>query len=221
MFKIIKFKKLDSTNQKARNHDFFSVIIAEKQIKGKGRFKRSWNSSKGGIYMSIVLPYTSKPQFYTFIACLSVLKACKVGKIKWPNDLIYKNKKYCGILTENLGKDKSIIGIGVNVNNIIPSSLSGKATSLCNILHKKQDVNKLINKILFYFKKHYKLIEEKKYSRIISDWKKNSFLGNEIKVKSIGKSYSGIAFDIDKEGFLIVKDKKGKKIKVREGDVFV
>jgi len=221
MFKIIKFKKLDSTNKKARSYNNFSVIIADEQSKGKGRFERRWSSSQGGIYMSIVLPHINKPQFYTFIACLSVLKACKVGKIKWPNDLIYKNKKYCGILTENLGKDKSIVGMGVNINNDIPKNLSSKSTSLCNILHKRQDINKLIDNILFNFKKYYKLIEEKNFSKIISDWKNNSFLGSKVKIKTLSGIYYGFANDLDKDGFLIIKDDKCKKAKIKEGDIYI
>ena len=52
------------------------------------------------------------------------------------------------------------------------------------------------------------VLKNKKYSKIISDWKKSSFLGSEVKVKTLGKKYSGTAFDVDKDCFLILKDKK-------------
>ncbi len=220
MFKILYFSKLKSTFDKA--HELNSVVVADSQSKGKGRFKRSWSSSKGGIYMSIVLE-TLNASYLTFIAAISVCKAIKdiygvKTIIKWPNDLIYNKKKLCGVLTK-VG-DKSIIGIGVNTNNKIPSSLSGKAISLSEIIEKKVDNKKIIKKLLKYFEDYLKLLRNKKYSKIIKDWKRNSFLGLRVRVKSLGKTYSGIAYDVDKDCFLVIKS-KGKKITVREGDVLV
>ena len=124
MFKIYQFKKVKSTFDKAEMLDTNSVVIANKQTKGKGRFKRSWNSSSGGIYMSIVLEKLN-PSYLTFIAAISAQKAIKESygietKIKWPNDLLFNKKKVCGILTTV--KDKAIIGIGINTNNKIPKT---------------------------------------------------------------------------------------------------
>ena len=64
------------------------------------------------------------------------------------------------------------------------------------------------------------MLKDKKYSKIINDWKKNSFLGSEVTVKSLGKMYKGVAYDVDGDCFLIIKS-KGKKIKVIEGDVLI
>ncbi len=77
MFKIHHYKKLNSTNDKAKEFDEDNVIIAEVQTKGKGRFNRNWSSGKGGIYMSIVLKPVDNLAHYTFIAALSVQKAIK------------------------------------------------------------------------------------------------------------------------------------------------
>ena len=223
MFKIYYFDKLTSTIDKAKEFDVNSVILANEQIKGKGRFKREWSSSKGGIYMSIVLKKTN-PSYLTFIAAISAQKAIKnvyglKTIIKWPNDLIYNKKKLCGILTKV--SDRSIVGIGINTNNKIPSSLKNKAISLSEIINKKINNKLIIKKLLKHFEIYLKLLKNKKYSKIINDWKKNSFLGSKVKVKPLGKTYTGIAHDVDKDCFLIIKDRKGKKITVREGDVFV
>ena len=206
MFKVYHFKSLDSTNKKARSFEKNSVIIADEQTKGKGRFKRGWSSSKDGIYISIVLPNISRSHFYTFIACLSALKAINIKgiKIKWPNDLIYKKKKLCGILTETKN-NKSIIGIGINSNNKIPFSLKNKAISLSKISNRKIDNNSIIKKILKNYENYLKLLEKREYWKIINDWKKNSFLGEKIKVKTLNKTYIGTAQDIDKDCFLILK----------------
>jgi len=224
MFKLYHFKKLDSTINKAKKFPKNCIVIADEQTKGKGRFKRKWSSSKGGIYLSIVLENLN-PQYLTFIAAISTQKAIKdiyniKTIIKWPNDLIYNKKKLCGILTQT-NKEKSILGIGINTNNKIPKSLEKRAISLNKIVNKKINNKKIINKLLNHFEKYLKLLKNKKYSKIINDWKKNSFLGSIIKVKTINKTYKGIAYDINKDCFLIVKDKKGRKIKVIEGDVLI
>lgn len=224
MFKIYHFKKLTSTNDKAKEFPKNSVIIADEQIKGKGRFKREWNSAKGGIYLSIVLE-NFNPSYLTFIAAISTQKAIRdvhglKTVIKWPNDLIYKNKKLCGILTL-INKEKAIVGIGINTNNKIPISLKNKAISLNTIINKRINNKRIINNLLKHFETYLKLLKNKKHSKIINDWKKNSFLGSEVKVKTLGKKYSGIAYDINKDCFLILKDKKGRKIKIIEGDVLL
>jgi len=222
MFKIYHFDKVNSTIDKAKEFDVNSVIIANEQIKGKGRFKRSWSSSKGGIYMSIVLKKTN-PSYLTFIAAISAFKSIKdvynlKTIIKWPNDLIYNGKKVCGILTKV--SDKSIVGIGINTNNKIPSSLKNKAISLSEIIGKETNNKLIINKLLKHFEKYFKLLKNKKYSKIINDWKKYSFLGSKVKVKTLGKTYTGIAHDVDEDCFLIIKT-KDKKITIREGDISV
>lgn len=224
MFKIYYFKKLSSTNNKAKEFLKNSVIIADEQIKGKGRFKREWSSAKGGIYLSIVLE-NFNPQYLTFIAAISTQMAIRdiYGLntiIKWPNDLIYNKKKLCGILAL-IDKEKAIVGIGINTNNKIPKLLENKAISLNKLINKKINNKLIIKRLLNHFEKYLKLLRNKKYSKIINDWKKNSFLGSNIKVKTLNRIYFGTAFDVDKDCFLILKDEKNKKIKIVEGDVLL
>ncbi len=224
MFKVYHFNNVNSTIDKAMDFPEKSVIVADLQLKGKGRFKRSWSSSKGGIYLSIVLE-SLNPQYLTFIAAISTQKAikevCNINTvIKWPNDLICNKKKLCGILTV-IKKEKAIVGIGINTNNIIPKTLKDKAVSLNKIINKKINNKSIINNLLKHFEFYLKLLKNKKHNRIIKDWKKASFLGHKVKVKTINKTYEGVAYDVDKDCFLILKDRKGKKIKVIEGDVLV
>ena len=66
-------------------------------------------------------------------------KISKKIKIKWPNDLLFNKKKFCGILQEVIkfnNFDYLIVGIGLNTN-IAPQNKSFKSTCLKNILNKK------------------------------------------------------------------------------------
>lgn len=217
--KVTRLKKVSSTNDIAKDYPIGSVIIAEVQTKGHGRFRRGWSSSKGGIYISLVLPMIDKPQFYTFIGCISALKAIRdvtgtKAIIKWPNDLYLKSKKVCGILTIN-EEDKSIVGIGINVNNALPGHLRSKAATLN--FSSRSDKELIIQSLLKHFKSYLKSIDEK---QILADWKINSFLGSKVEAKTLNNTIQGIAHDLDADGFLIIKT-GNKKIRVIEGDVSV
>ena len=70
-------------------------------------------------------------------------------KIKWPNDLLFDSKKFCGILQEvikNNNFNYLIVGIGLNTN-IVPENKSFKSTSLKNILNKKVNNKKILKKL--------------------------------------------------------------------------
>lgn len=231
MFKLLYFKKINSTNAKAEQiGSANTAIIAEEQTNGKGRFDRGWYSPKGGIYLSLLLDGVKAEDlpFLTFIAAISARKAIKLTTnldtiIKWPNDLIFDKKKLCGILTKTiLGRKKmAVIGIGINTNNNLNPRLKNKAISLNKILGKQADNKKIITTFLKVFEEYYKILKKKRYSKIISDWKKHSFLGCKIKVKTLDKTYHGTAFDIDCNCLLLIKDKNNKNIKIHEGDVTI
>lgn len=105
-----------------------TVLIANQQSGGYGRFQRAFFSPNGGIYMSLLV----RPQLQaqdaltlTTTAAVCVVEAIREvsgmqASIKWVNDIYLRNKKVCGILTESsLRPDGSlayaIIGIGINV----------------------------------------------------------------------------------------------------------
>lgn len=145
---ILFFERIDSTQkyikENIENLSSGTIVLADEQIKGKGTKGRCWYSGKGlNIAMSILV----KPNcFIQKIDHLTVDIAKIIQKViqemygyslmlKEPNDLLLKNKKIAGILTESQTiKDivKSIIiGIGFNVNEIkFDSETEQLATSL-------------------------------------------------------------------------------------------
>jgi BirA family biotin operon repressor/biotin-[acetyl-CoA-carboxylase] ligase len=101
------------------------VVIAGMQTKGRGRLKRSWLTPQGNLSFSVILkpPLVYLPELI-MISSLSVSKAIENvtgirSSIKWPNDVLIKGKKVCGILIENEIRAHdvaySVTGIGINV----------------------------------------------------------------------------------------------------------
>lgn len=137
-----------------------TIIYTDEQTEGKGRSGRVWSANRlESIATSLVLYPTLKSDVIpciTLVAALSVrsavLKVCNLKcKIKWPNDIIYSNKKLCGILTERIfieGKYAVIVGIGVNVKNThFPEEIADKATSILDeLLAEKEEMQSLLGK---------------------------------------------------------------------------
>ena len=130
-FKIVRFKKVKSTNNTAirilRNSRLnYGMIIAETQSKGRGQYGRKWISFKGNLFVSFFYSLERinlTASQLTKINCLLVKKLIskyynKKILYKKPNDLLIKGKKICGILQETvnkLNKKFLIVGIGINL----------------------------------------------------------------------------------------------------------
>lgn len=118
---IYRFEEVGSTNEKAKqllekeNEEF--LVLAEKQTQGRGRKDRTWESPKGGIYMTIAKKVQEKPQLLQLKASVAVAKALKQygldPDLKWPNDVYLDGGKVCGILSE-LVDGWAVVGIGLN-----------------------------------------------------------------------------------------------------------
>lgn len=143
--KIVKFKKVKSTNDEAiklikKNKIHPTILTAETQKKGRGTMGKKWISKKGNLFISIFFELNSKKINYKVFSILNahilkkILKKYSKSKIeiKWPNDLLIRGKKLCGILQEVIvfkNKKYLIIGIGINTLHS-PNNKSFLSTSL-------------------------------------------------------------------------------------------
>ncbi len=143
----IHLDAVDSTNTYAKSHarDFdpekITLITADVQTGGRGRFSnRSWISKRGNLHMSLVLSISPNPNLAQILA-LSALEVVKLPiQIKWPNDLIFDDKKLAGVLVETTSIGV-ILGLGMNVNT--PIETDQKTTSLKELSGKTWDLNQL------------------------------------------------------------------------------
>ncbi len=130
---ILHFPVCDSTNRIAKElpNSRGTVVIADIQTAGRGRLGRNWESNKGGIYMSVVLPAKGTAPVITLICAIAVRRALGTGEIKWPNDIVIDDKKVCGILCERT-EDSIICGIGINILNKVSRDIPATAITGIN-----------------------------------------------------------------------------------------
>ncbi len=169
--KITKFKKVKSTNDIAiklikKNNSKPTLIVSEKQTAGRGRIGKKWVSSKGNLFISLFFRLNKKKINFKQFAVLNAMlirnliskKTSKKIRIKWPNDLLFNKKKFCGILQETIEFNKYnylIVGIGLNTN-VIPQNKSFQSTSLKNIMSKQISNHKILKIISLAYEKFLK-----------------------------------------------------------------
>ena len=236
-YKIHHFKSLTSTQDKAKELAKKGlsniVILADIQTKGRGRLKRKWHSDKGSLSMSILL----KPenirnlQYLTFAAAIAVVKSINnltklKTNIKWPNDVHYKGKKLCGILTEGIfGKENyAVVGIGLNANqNKFPDEIKDIATSLKIVSNKTINI-KIFTKIIIreFFNLYENEYNKNKLKNILRMWEKYcDTINKDVEVATKTRKIYGNAAGIDKDCSLLLKLENHKIIKILQGDIKV
>ena len=210
-----------------------TVLLAEKQTKGRGRKDRVWYSApESNLTFSILLTKDrllfNSINFLNFAASLSVATAIEnlyqlKTSLKWPNDVLINSKKTSGILIESISQgskiERVVIGIGVNVNqNSFQGTFNYPPTSIRNEFGHNVDREKLMAEILNNFET---LIEKIKVDKkeLLKDWKlRCDMIGEKISIMENDKEIFGIFDDIDDEGFLLLKT-KDKIEKIHFGDV--
>jgi BirA family biotin operon repressor/biotin-[acetyl-CoA-carboxylase] ligase len=240
---VITLDQCDSTNNYVKTNyenlqDKLPVLVTSSlQTAGRGREKRNWVSPKGkGLYSSFGfnLKNNQNLNLLPLIAGISVIETLKkisgieLG-LKWPNDILYKNKKIAGILIENIITASDIFcitGIGINLNHTVadfPGELKDKAFSLKMITGfntSAEQINPVLAALLFQWleKLSTGAIEEiiqtaNRYSAFLKD-KNISFhrpAGNKI--------ITGIFKGINHDGGLILENKQGSAAIYYSGEI--
>lgn len=232
--KVIYYPRLGSTmdaaRQKARQGIAEgAVVIAGEQTGGRGRIKRRWLSPSGNIALSIVIyPGVSSLPYLIMIASLAVVHSIEAAtglktQIKWPNDVLIKGKKVCGILVENEVKGNriyAVIGIGINVNLHVADfpDIAATATSLNDESGKEISRVDMIRHILVEMECLYLTLPHGE--SIYQEWRDRLVtIGKRVHVESSGNIIEGMAEDVNRSGALRLRHADGSSTMIVAGDV--
>lgn len=210
-----------------------TVVLAEKQTSGKGRKDRVWYSAPdSSLTFSILLTkdkfLTSNSSLINFAASLAVAFSIEnlyqlKTELKWPNDVLLDGKKTSGILIESTSQgnkiERFVVGIGVNVNQpSFQGTFNYPPTSIRIELGRNVERERFLAEMLNNFELLLEKIKSNK-NEVINDWKsKCKMIGEKISVVENESEKFGIFYDIDEEGFLLLKTRDGIE-KVHYGDV--
>jgi BirA family biotin operon repressor/biotin-[acetyl-CoA-carboxylase] ligase len=229
---ILRFETIDSTmfeasRLAAAGAASGTTVVAEEQTAGQGRHGHSWHSEPGaGLYLSVILRFPFEPEtvpVVTLALGLAVVEAIHettgiVCDLRWPNDVLIRDRKCAGILTQLEGA-AVIAGIGINVNHsAFPEELSAVATSLRIASGREQSREDLLTKLLPTVDSYCGLLAHQGKGPILDMFTNASSYVRGRRVK-IDDTVEGMTAGLNESGFLLLRDDAGKQHTILAGGV--
>ena len=189
-----------------------TLVVAARQGQGRGRLGRTWASPEGGVYVSLILrptrPPSETPQL-SLVAGLAAAEAIRDAarlypSIRWPNDLLIRDRKVGGILTE--GRDGAVVvGIGINVATD-PAQLPEGSTSLAAEGASHVSREEVIADLCRRFSAWYDVWTRQGFGPIreaLRPWM--GLFGHPVHLTAGTEHLEGTASDLDESGRLVVR----------------
>lgn len=235
------FDSIDSTNAEAARRVAAGQtaplwIFSAEQTAGVGRRGRYWATPKGNFAASIVIPMTGPLQvaaLRSFVAANALYDACRdtLGadtglSLKWPNDVLFHDRKLAGILLETFGKGPShlCIGFGVNLNsNPSGDGLEPGAVTpirLGDHLAEPIDPMAFLTCLATHFAAWNRSFERTGFTTTRAVWMARAArLGQVVTARTANGSVSGIFETVDDSGALVLRDGEARHL-ITAADIF-
>lgn len=230
------FDKVDSTQNRIlqflpKEGEGVVLVLAETQSKGVGRQGRPWFSPAGGLWFSLAMPLKTltlgQVAPFSIVAALQTAQALKEINnldcdLKWPNDILVGGKKVAGILLNTVTKFRKpwmVVGIGINVNNEIPTEISKVATSIAKIRKQSQGRSRLLEAVLLAIYTAWTEFDRTgfgPYQKGVAD--RLIGVGKQVQIKVGTKMVQGTMKSVDLQGNLLLDSAAGPKT-VQAGEI--
>lgn len=210
-----------------------TVLIASRQSGGRGRMERRFSSPEGGLYLSMLLsPDCTPEQSLSITPCTAVAvqrcvrALCGIeADIKWPNDLLYKGRKICGILCESVffqGRQLLVLGIGLNVSTpeeSFPEELRDIAGSLLSLCGTAPALDKAAVELVAQLDGMYERWQEEP-TAFLDEYRQHCVsIRRPVNLMRNGTSSPAYALDIDENYALVVEHPDGTSESISYGEV--
>jgi len=230
--RIHHFQEVDSTMRLARElaasaAEEGTIVVAETQSQGRGRLDRTWQSPRGGVYMTVITRPHIQPRHAPRVNLLASVSVASVlrqalgvsATVKWPNDVLVDGRKVCGILSEMEAECDAVryvnVGIGMNVSVPVWAG-AAKAVSLSELVTgpvRRAEIARRVVKDLL------QRLPDVASTRALDAWRALSeTIGRQVSVQQGEEVVSGMAVDVDESGALVVRAGSGDCVTVFAGD---
>lgn len=233
---FIELQQVESTNNYATGlvHAGMAqggtAVFAYDQTKGKGQRSREWLSESGkNIALSLILQPPGLALSQAFLLSMATAVgvrnffAAYAGsetKVKWPNDLYWRDRKAGGILIENVVQGSewkaAIVGIGININQTSFSQLGTKAVSLKQITGKNYDTLVLAKELCQHLQNAYNLLLRLP-TQVAELYRQHLYKLNEtVRLKHGSRVFDAQVIDVTALGELLVQHATEERFTVGE-----
>lgn len=220
--RVEHLKETKSTNLEAKKplYKHGDVVVTSFQSAGRGQRGNSWESEEGkNLTFSLIVEPTFLPASMQFLlseavslAVVDLLEGLGIeADVKWPNDIYIKGEKVAGILIEHdiLGSNisRSIIGIGLNVNQMEFCSYSTRATSVALQSGATHSLSQLLERYYVAFMSRYAALERGKVDELEREYHSRLYKLNELHRYTLptGESFDATLVRVEPSGELILQ----------------
>jgi BirA family biotin operon repressor/biotin-[acetyl-CoA-carboxylase] ligase len=240
-FSLVRLASIDSTSEEAKRLSRLgaeegTLVWADEQSDGHGRFGRSWISPSGNLYFSVLLRPNRPPaqtMQLTFAAAVALsdvlatlLPAGAAVTCKWPNDVLVGGGKIAGILLESSIDeaglvDSLVVGIGVNVASHPPAeTVMYPATSLAAEGSADATPQLVLQHFCPAFLDWYRRWQEAGFAPLRQSWlARAEKLRKPVSVRLDFETLDGIFADLDDSGAMVLQQGEHRRL-ILAGDVF-
>ncbi|MEY4867967.1 MAG: hypothetical protein RIT36_866 [Bacteroidota bacterium] len=209
-----------------------AAYFALDQYQGKGQRDKTWNSKPGeNIILSVIKDCSGFHLNNQFQLSVAVALACfdffsayagDETRIKWPNDIYWRDRKAGGILIENMVKSdrwgKAIIGMGININQTTFDTIEGKPVSLKQITGKSFDPISLAKELCQHLEHRFLVLENKPFDQLLSAYNDQLYKKDElVPFKRNNIQFQAKVNGVDKDGHLLIMH--GVEERIRFGEI--
>jgi BirA family biotin operon repressor/biotin-[acetyl-CoA-carboxylase] ligase len=209
-----------------------TIAIADEQTAGRGRLHRTWWAARGtSLLFTLILRPRLAPrraQRLTMVCSLAVCDAIEavtglVAQVKWPNDVLLRERKVCGILTElelsGQELDYALVGVGINVNtDLCGVPLMIPATSLMAEVGHSVSRVELLNRVLASLEQRYEALQAGQSFH--DEWAgRLATIGQDVVATAGRERWQGTALGVDQDGALLIRLADGSVQRIVAGDV--
>jgi BirA family biotin operon repressor/biotin-[acetyl-CoA-carboxylase] ligase len=223
-------REVDSTNVVAvrlvRNGSCETpcLVIAKRQLAGRGRGSKVWWSNDGALTMSLILELAIGRERLPIASLLAGLAICQALEkfaadlsfsIKWPNDVFVRGRKICGILIESpvTVPERIVVGIGINLNNsmqLAPADIRETAIAMIDCLDAPLRVADVLIECLKQLERRFFDLQENR-PLPLDEWRRYDMLRDRcIDIELPSETIHGFARGIDSCGRLAVDTAQGR-----------
>lgn len=207
-----------------------TAVFAHHQTKGKGQRHRKWQGEPGqNIALSVILQPPGLALSQAFLLSMATAIGVQrfftsyVGsetKVKWPNDLYWRDRKAGGILIENVVQGSewkaAIIGIGININQTKFPNLDRRAVSLKQITGKDYSPVELAKELCGHLSQAYELMH-KLPMEVKELYRQHLYKLNEsVRLKHGSRVFDAVIKDVSSLGELVVQHATEERFGVGE-----
>lgn len=197
-YKLISFDKIPSTQTyaldmvasgTARDH---TIVMAEAQSAGRGRYRRTWVSHHGNFYASFIFSAPERDSRLSYMVAVAIAETIMsfgiIPTIKWPNDILIDGKKVCGVLIEYAGAFV-IVGIGINIksNPTVAENITTKLENYADV-PKAELLNRLMRNLDKWMKTDFAIVRARWMELAIALRKIVKYRGQDVELIEINEN---------------------------------